>query len=46
MLQMLQSLCKYHQLPIAEDAELKSLTAPTEPAALLKELEAKLPGDC
>jgi len=46
MLQMLQSLCKYHHLAIADDAELESLIAPTEPAELLKELEAKLPGDC
>ena len=46
MLQMLQSLCKYHHLEIAEDEEIESLIAPTEPAELLKELEAKLPGDC
>ena len=46
MLQMLQSLCKYHHLAIADDVELENVIAPTEPAELLKELEAKLPGDC
>jgi len=46
MLQMLQSLCKHHHLAIAEDVELESLIAPTKPAELLKELEARLPGDC
>lgn len=45
MLQMLQALCKHHRLPIGDDAELKGLIAPTEPAELLQELKAKLPED-
>jgi uncharacterized membrane protein len=45
MLQMLHSLCKYHNLDAADDVEVESLKAPTETAALVKELEARLPGN-
>ena len=43
MLQMLQSLCTHHKLPIAEDFEVENLKLPTHPDELLKELNAALP---
>jgi uncharacterized membrane protein len=46
MLQMLQSLCQHHRLPVANDPEVETLKRPTEPAALLKELKEGLPDEC
>ena len=43
MLTMLQSLCAYHKLSIADDPDLAHLQAPTEPARLLDELKANFP---
>jgi sugar/nucleoside kinase (ribokinase family) len=46
MLQMLQKLCEYHDLSIANDPELELLKSPTEPEALVKELKESLPENC
>ncbi len=46
MLQMLQSLCKYHGLSEARDPELEQLKQATKPEELLKELKESLPGEC
>ncbi len=46
MLQMLQSLCEYHKLPIAHDPEVEILKSPTKPAELAEELKASLPETC
>jgi uncharacterized membrane protein len=43
MLQMLQLLCNHHQLVMPHDPELEQLKSTTEPAELLKELQANLP---
>jgi uncharacterized membrane protein len=42
-LQMLQALCAYHGLKIANDPEVNELAERTEPRELLKELRANLP---
>jgi len=46
MLQMLQSLCAHHKLPIANDKDLETLKQETQPAELLQELKAGLPESC
>jgi uncharacterized membrane protein len=43
MLQMLELLCNHHKLAMPHDPELEQLKATTEPARLLKELQANLP---
>lgn len=43
MLQMLQSLCEHHKLPVARDPEVDLLKSPTKPAELLTELQKHLP---
>ena len=42
-LQMLQALCQYHGLAVGHDAEIEQLSQPTEPKALVKELQDQLP---
>ncbi len=46
VLQMLQSLCEYHKLPIAHDPEIEILKSPTKPTELAEELKASLPDNC
>jgi hypothetical protein len=46
MLEMLQSLCEHHKLPIARDPEVDLLKSPTKPAELLTELQEHLPENC
>jgi len=46
MLQMLQKLCEYHNLTIADDPEVELLKGPTQPEILLKELKETLPENC
>lgn len=43
MLQMLQAICRHHHLEQADDPEVSQLAQRTEPRALFKELQAKLP---
>jgi uncharacterized membrane protein len=43
VLQMLQSLCAWHKLPVVNDPGIVNLKATTEPADLLRELKAGLP---
>jgi uncharacterized membrane protein len=43
MLQMLQSLCRYHGLPEQSDPEVRELKDRTEPENLLRELRENLP---
>lgn len=45
MLQMLQLLCRYHNLQAGSDPEVEALTSDTRPEELLEELKASLP-DC
>lgn len=46
MLQMLQSLCEHHKLPIAKDPEVEVLKRPTQPADLAEQLKSSLPENC
>jgi hypothetical protein len=46
ILQMLQTLCEHHNLPVANDPEIDQLKNPTKPSELLKELKEQLPDDC
>ena len=46
MLEMLQSLCEHHKLPVARDPEVDLLKSPTKPAELLTELQEHLPNNC
>jgi uncharacterized membrane protein len=43
MLQMLQALCEYHNLPIAGDAEIRAMGKRTEIHEVLTELKDNLP---
>lgn len=43
MLQMLQALCEYHKLAIAQDAEIAAMTRRTEINEVLSELQDNLP---
>jgi hypothetical protein len=43
MLQMLQKICEYHGLKIANDPELELLKNPTQPETLVQELKDSLP---
>jgi uncharacterized membrane protein len=43
ILQLLQSLCRHHGLPITSDKELRNLLNRTEPGELLRELKENLP---
>lgn len=45
MLQMLQSLCRYHGLSEAADPEVDQLKQATKPEELLRELQESLPCD-
>jgi uncharacterized membrane protein len=45
-LEMLQKLCEFHGLPIANDPELRTLSRSTEPEQLLGELKKSLPEEC
>jgi uncharacterized membrane protein len=42
MLEMLQKLCEYHDLSIANDPEVELLKSPTQPETLVKELKENL----
>jgi uncharacterized membrane protein len=46
MLQMLQKLCEFHKLSIANDPELELLKSATQPEILVKELKESLPDSC
>jgi uncharacterized membrane protein len=43
MLEMLQKICEYHGLKIANDPELELLKNPTQPETLVQELKDSLP---
>lgn len=45
MLQMLQTLCEYHKLPIAGDPEIRAMAIRTEIKDVLSELKDNLPGE-
>ena len=45
ILQLLQALCAFHGLSIADDAEVAELLRETEPAILARELEQQLPSE-
>jgi uncharacterized membrane protein len=45
ILQMLQALCEHHKLAIADDAEIKAMTARTEVGDVMSELKDGLPGE-
>lgn len=45
MLQMLQALCRYHNLPIGRDPEITDLTKRTEIHEVLNELKDNLPAE-
>jgi uncharacterized membrane protein len=44
MMQMLQALCEYHQLPIGKDVEITDLARRTELLEVLEDLKQNLPG--
>ena len=45
MLQMLQAICEYHNLPIGNDPEIKAMTKRTEVKEVVSELKDNLPGE-
>ena len=45
MLQMLQAICEYHNLPIGKDPEIKAMTKRTEVKEVVSELKDNLPGE-
>ena len=45
MLQMLQAICEYHNLPIGNDPEIKAMTMRTEVKEVVSELKDNLPGE-
>ena len=46
MLQMLQALCEYHKLPIANDPEIQVMARRTEIKEVMTQLKDNLPGEC
>jgi hypothetical protein len=42
---MLQALCEYHKLAIADDAEIQAMTKRTEVKEVISELNEGLPGE-
>jgi|ERR1051326_1681728 uncharacterized membrane protein len=44
ILEMLKALCDYHGLSIGHETEIEELAQPTEPKALVTELQERLPG--